>query len=156
MVVRWPWLTRAYDIGFSNSVIEHVGSWERQQQFASEMRRVAKSLWVQTPAYECPIEPHYMTPLVHYLPLSLQKLIIRWCTVRGWIDRPTSRTDQSRGGHHAPAAQVGDAPVVSRLPDSHRAHVLDHSKILHRHTAKAGRPVKSLIPGSNRKRQKDA
>src|SRR5262245_6744804 len=47
---------KSYDIGFSNSVIEHVGSWERQLQFAAEIRRVAKALWVQTPAYECSIE----------------------------------------------------------------------------------------------------
>ena len=80
---------KSYDIGFSNSVIEHVGSWERQQQFASEIRRVARSLWVQTPAYECPIEPHYMTPFIHYFPRSFQKKILRWCTLRGWLEHPT-------------------------------------------------------------------
>ncbi|HTQ51910.1 MAG TPA: class I SAM-dependent methyltransferase [Candidatus Acidoferrales bacterium] len=82
---------QSYDIGFSNSVIEHVGSREHQQQFALEIRRVAKALWVQTPAYECPIEPHYMTPLIHYLPLSWQKRLLRWCTVWGWIERPDTR-----------------------------------------------------------------
>jgi hypothetical protein len=81
----------SYDIGFSNSVIEHVGSWERQMQFASEIRRVAKAVWVQTPAYECPIEPHYLTPFVHYLPHSLQKKLLRWCSVWGWIERPTRK-----------------------------------------------------------------
>ena len=81
---------KSYDIGFSNSVIEHVGSWERQLQFASEIRRVAQALWVQTPAYECPIEPHYLTPFVHYLPPSLQKSILRWCTLWGWIERPNA------------------------------------------------------------------
>ena len=81
---------KIYDIGFSNSVIEHVGSWERQLQFASEIRRVAKALWVQTPAYECPIEPHYLTPFVHYLPRSFQKLMLRWCTLWGWIERPNA------------------------------------------------------------------
>jgi hypothetical protein len=80
---------KSYDIGFSNSVIEHVGSWEQQRQFASEIRRVAKSLWVQTPAYECPIEPHYMTPLIHYFPRSFQRKILRWGTLWGWIERPT-------------------------------------------------------------------
>lgn len=79
---------RSYDIGFSNSVIEHVGTWERQQQFASEIRRVAKALWVQTPAYECPVEPHYMTPFIHYLPRSIRKRLLRWGTVWGWIARP--------------------------------------------------------------------
>ena len=80
---------KSYDIGFSNSVIEHVGSWERQQQFAAEIRRVSKALWVQTPAYECPIEPHYLTPFIQYLPRLFQKKILRWCTLRGWIERPT-------------------------------------------------------------------
>ena len=80
---------KSYDIGFSNSVIEHVGSWERQQQFASEIRRVARSLWVQTPAYECPIEPHYLTPFIHYFPRSFQKKILRWCTLWGWLEHPT-------------------------------------------------------------------
>ncbi len=81
---------RSYEIGFSNSVIEHVGSWERQQQFALEIRRIAKALWVQTPAYECPVEPHYMTPLIHYFPRSWQKRLLRWCTVWGWLERPDS------------------------------------------------------------------
>lgn len=80
---------KSYDIGFSNSVIEHVGSWERQQQFASEIRRAARSLWVQTPAYECPIEPHYLTPFIHYFPRSFQRRILRWFTVWGWLERPT-------------------------------------------------------------------
>jgi Methyltransferase domain len=82
---------QGYDIGFSNSVIEHVGSWERQQQFAREIRRVAKVLWVQTPAYECPIEPHYMALFIHYLPRPFQKKIVRWWTPWGWLERPNPR-----------------------------------------------------------------
>ena len=80
---------KSYEIGFSNSVIEHVGSWERQQQFAAEICRVAKALWVQTPAYECPLEPHYLTPFIHYFPRSFQKKILRCFTLWGWIQRPT-------------------------------------------------------------------
>lgn len=41
---------RSFDIGFSNSVIEHLAMWENQQKFASEIRRVAKGIWLQTPA----------------------------------------------------------------------------------------------------------
>lgn len=84
-----PFADRSYDIGYSNSVIEHVGSWERQQRFAAEIRRVAGALWVQTPAYECPLEPHYLAPLVHYLPRSVQKRLLRWCSVWGWVERPS-------------------------------------------------------------------
>ena len=79
----------SYDIVFSNSVIEHVGSWERQRQFAAEVRRVGRAVWVQTPAYECPVEPHYLAPFVHWLPRAWQSVVVRWLTPRGWIERPT-------------------------------------------------------------------
>ncbi|MES2571180.1 MAG: methyltransferase domain-containing protein [Verrucomicrobiota bacterium] len=79
---------KSYDIVFSNSVIEHVGSWEQQQAFAAEIRRVGKALWIQTPAYECPIEPHYLAPFVHYLPPSVQRRILRWCSPWGLITKP--------------------------------------------------------------------
>jgi hypothetical protein len=84
-----PMPDRSYGIAFSNSVIEHVGSWERQQKFASEIRRIAETLWVQTPAYECPIEPHYLAPFVHYLPRRAQKKLLRWFTLWGWLEHPT-------------------------------------------------------------------
>jgi len=78
----------SYDIGFSNSVIEHVGTWNDQQRFAAEIRRVGNALWIQTPAYECPIEPHYLTPFAHYLPRIVQKKVLRWTSVWGWVQRP--------------------------------------------------------------------
>ena len=83
-----PFADGSYDIGFSNSVIEHVGSWAQQQRFAAEIRRVGRALWVQTPAYECPFEPHYLAPLIHYLSPKLQRRVIRWCTLWGWLSRP--------------------------------------------------------------------
>ena len=82
----------SFDIAFSNSVIEHVGTWERQQQFAKEARRVAPKLWIQTPARIFPIEPHYLAPFVHWLPRSIRKKLIRNFTVFGWLHRP----DQQR------------------------------------------------------------
>lgn len=83
--------TGEYDIVFSNSVIEHVGSWEKQQAFAKEVRRVGKKLWIQTPAWECPIEPHYLAPFVHWLPKSLQKKLIRHFTLYGLIQKPSNQ-----------------------------------------------------------------
>ena len=79
---------QSYDIAFSNSVIEHVGTWEDQQKFAAEMHRVGKKLWCQTPARECPIEPHYMAPFIHWLPRSLQRRLIRRFTPWGWLSKP--------------------------------------------------------------------
>lgn len=79
----------SFDVAFSNSVIEHLGSWERQQAFAAELRRVGRGLWVQTPARSFPIEPHLMAPLVHYLPRRWQRTLLRNGTLWGWLSRPS-------------------------------------------------------------------
>ena len=78
-----------FDIVFSNSVIEHVSTWENQTRFAEEARRVARKLWIQTPAREFFIEPHLLAPFVHWAPVSAQKKLLRNFTVWGWIRRPT-------------------------------------------------------------------
>lgn len=79
----------SFPIVFSNSVIEHVGDFAAQQAFAGEARRVGQRLWIQTPAYECPIEPHYLTPFVHWLPKGLRRRTARWFTVWGLLEKPT-------------------------------------------------------------------
>jgi hypothetical protein len=84
-----PFADQSYDIAFSNSVIEHVGAWSRQVAFAAEIRRVGARLWVQTPAYECPIEPHFLAPCVHWLPVWLRKFVARWLTPWGWLEWPS-------------------------------------------------------------------
>lgn len=83
-----PFDPGSFEILFSNSVIEHVGTWERQQAFAAEARRVGRRLWVQTPAREFFIEPHLIAPFVHWLPRTAQRRLIRNFTVRGWLERP--------------------------------------------------------------------
>jgi hypothetical protein len=49
---------QSFDIVFSNSVIEHVGDESKQADFASEVMRLGKAYWVQTPSNYWPIEPH--------------------------------------------------------------------------------------------------
>ncbi len=78
----------AYDIAFSNSVIEHVGDLDAQRAFAREMMRVGRRIWVQTPAYECPIEPHYLAPFIHWLPKGWRRALARNFTLWGWSQRP--------------------------------------------------------------------
>ena len=62
----------AFDLVFSNSVIEHLYSWENQQKMAAEVLRVAKWHFIQTPNYWFPVEPHWVFPCFQYLPKKLQ------------------------------------------------------------------------------------
>lgn len=72
-----PFPNGAYDIAFSNSVIEHVGDLAAQRRFADEIRRVGQRLWVQTPAFAFPIEPHCLMPFVHWIPWwKLRRLVL--------------------------------------------------------------------------------
>jgi hypothetical protein len=86
---RLAYADREFDLAVSNSVIEHVGTWENQQRFAREIRRVADRLWVQTPAREFFIEPHLLAPVVHWLPRRVQRRLIRNFTGFGWLARPS-------------------------------------------------------------------
>lgn len=84
---RLPFADGEFDLAFSNSVIEHVGCRERQVEFAREVCRVGRKVWVQTPAREFPIEPHFLGLGIHWLPARRQPFAARWLSVRGWIDR---------------------------------------------------------------------
>jgi len=84
-----PYRDGAFDVVFCNSVIEHLGSLERQQAFASEVARVGRGLFVQTPARGFFLEPHLLTPFIHHLPRDWQRRLLRRFTLWGWLARPT-------------------------------------------------------------------
>lgn len=69
----------SFDIAHSNSVIEHVFTWENMRAFAAETRRVAPWHYVQTPYFWFPVDPHfYRMPLFHWMPQSVRaKLLMR-------------------------------------------------------------------------------
>ena len=70
---------RSFDSGFSNSVIEHVGPADKQAAFASEVRRLGKSYWVQTPSKWFPIEAHCGMPFWWFYPERLRhRFVERW------------------------------------------------------------------------------
>ncbi len=75
----------SFDVAFSNSVIEHLFTFERQAAMARELQRVAPVFWLQTPNYWFPIEPHFHVPGWQWLPIGVRKAIIqrRRCGWRG-------------------------------------------------------------------------
>jgi ubiquinone/menaquinone biosynthesis C-methylase UbiE len=98
-----PFQDGYFDVVFCSSVIEHVTvnkdelnalkskkafaetSWERQQQFAREIRRVSKRYFVQTPNKWFPVESHTWLPLpVVLLPRPAQLRLVAW-TNKWWI-----------------------------------------------------------------------
>jgi ubiquinone/menaquinone biosynthesis C-methylase UbiE len=84
-----PFRNAAFDVVFSNSVIEHVGNAESQRRFAREVARVGRAYWVQTPNRWFPVEQHLLTPLVHWLPKHWQRFIVPRFTVWNALVRPS-------------------------------------------------------------------
>lgn len=71
-----PFGEGSFEWVFSNAVIEHVGAWPAQQQFANEIRRVAsRGYFVTTPNKFFPIEPHAMLPFYQFLPQGVQRKV---------------------------------------------------------------------------------
>ncbi|HMD72163.1 MAG TPA: methyltransferase domain-containing protein [Bryobacteraceae bacterium] len=68
-----PFRDGAFDVVFSNSVIEHVGDSGSQVRFARETMRAGRRFWVQTPNRWFPVEQHLLLPLVHWLPRRWQR-----------------------------------------------------------------------------------
>jgi hypothetical protein len=110
-----PFPDGAFDIVFSNSVIEHVGDWDSQQRFAREVMRVGHAYWVQTPNRRFPVEQHLLTPLVHWLPHAWQRPIIERGTVWEWVARPAPDRRKFYLEHYLNEVRLLDAEQVARL-----------------------------------------
>src|SRR5579871_3918245 len=80
-----PFEDGAFDLGFSNAVIEHVaGGREGQRRFIAELCRVAGKVFVTTPNRRFPVDPHSLLPFVHWLPDGdLRRRVLR---ARGFDD----------------------------------------------------------------------
>lgn len=84
---------KEFDVVFSNSVIEHVGTYEQQRQMAEEVQRVGKRYFVQTPSRYFPIEPHVLLPFFQFFPFGLKVFILtHFKTPWGW---PISSRDEA-------------------------------------------------------------
>ncbi len=83
-----PYPDNSFDIAYSNSVIEHVGDFKDQIAFANEIRRVASKYYVQTPNKWFFIEPHLIALLVHFLPFSVTRKLVRRFSIWGLVVKP--------------------------------------------------------------------
>jgi SAM-dependent methyltransferase len=78
-----PFADGEFDLVYCSSVIEHVAP-ARREAFASELRRVGRGWFVQTPAFSFPLEPHSLLPGAHWLPAGLRKRYWRLGAAGGW------------------------------------------------------------------------
>jgi len=63
-----PFEDDAFDVAFSNAVVEHVGGPAEQHRFVAELCRVAPRVFLSTPNRWFPVETHTLVPFVHWLP----------------------------------------------------------------------------------------
>jgi hypothetical protein len=63
-------LDTSYDLVFSNSLLEHLGGHAQRARFAAQVAQLAPAHWVQTPYRYFPVEPHWLFPLMQFLPTS--------------------------------------------------------------------------------------
>jgi len=63
-----PWPDNYFDVVYSNAVIEHLGTFQKQKKMAAEIMRVAKQWFVTTPNRWYPFEFHMRLPFVTWLP----------------------------------------------------------------------------------------
>jgi Methyltransferase domain len=68
---------QSFDVAFSNSTIEHVGDEAQQAALASEIMRLGRSYYVQTPSDRCPIEPHTGLPFYWKYPEFVRAGLLR-------------------------------------------------------------------------------
>ena len=67
----FPFNDNTFDIGWSNAVIEHVGSREKQVLFVKELLRTCEKVYLTTPNRLFPVELHTRVLFLHWLPKAL-------------------------------------------------------------------------------------
>jgi hypothetical protein len=84
-----PFPDQSFDIVHCNSVIEHVLVPEHRARLASEIQRVGRNWFIQTPNRYFFFEPHTGLPFAQFLPEPLVRVLLRymrrvWDGALGW------------------------------------------------------------------------
>ena len=82
-----PFADAEFDVVFSNAVVEHVGSRAEQAAFVRELCRVGKAVFLTTPNRWFPFEHHTGLPLLHFLPASVFRSVLRHTRYAHWADQ---------------------------------------------------------------------
>jgi ubiquinone/menaquinone biosynthesis C-methylase UbiE len=75
-----------YDLVFSNSMIEHLCTFEEQKKLGEEIRRIGKKYFIQTPNYYFPLEPHFLFPFFQFLSVDMKTKLISNYNL-GWFEK---------------------------------------------------------------------
>ena len=87
--------TGAFEVVFSNSVIEHLETYERQRRMAREVMRVGRRYVVQTPNFWFPLEPHFLVPGFQFMPVRARVALLRSFSL-GHYPRTADRVEAER------------------------------------------------------------
>jgi hypothetical protein len=81
-----PFPDQSFEIGFSNAVIEHVGSRDEQRKLVAEMLRTCQRVFIATPNARFPVDPHTLLPFAHWLPTRIWHRVLRVAGQKSWAD----------------------------------------------------------------------
>lgn len=123
-----PYSDGSFELAFSNSTIEHLGTRENQILFAGELRRVGRDVYCQTPNRWFPFEVHYWSLFIHWFPRLLDHyFVLRYLTGWGLMIRPNR---QQAAEYHAALEILTKGDFQDLFPDCviHREKFLGLTK----------------------------
>jgi SAM-dependent methyltransferase len=106
-----PFADDEFDLVYCSSVIEHVAP-ARRRAFATELRRVGRGYYVQTPAFSFPIEPHSLLPFAHWLPVPARRHYWRLGAAGAWEEIALLRRGELEELFGAPVLAERAGPLV--------------------------------------------
>jgi len=146
-----PFRDDAFDLVFSNAVIEHVGDRARQAQFVRECLRVARrGVFLAAPNRWFPYDTHVALPLIHWLPRVVWQSVINEPALHLMSPLallhlfPRSSRPQRLSPLWTPSITVFAAPASAQSPDTSRGR---QNEVIRRTMDITGATIGLLLAG---------